>query len=401
MWTDMIVNGQGQGPLAEYLGGLHFEPGLSRPFYDNITRNEKSGSLRWPRERFVRVPVGKRFNRDTGVWNKVMRQMPVKEAERIYDVEVPIRNAQTLTKDVWIEIDSRIQRAPRQRLRLAADIAAAARRTVDGMGKTMIEYNAFPDFGEAIQDMDPVSDTRADRPPLTLKSMPLPVTHSGYEFTQREIAVSRNSGAGALDLVSIEMGGRRVMEMIEKVTIGVETGLTFGPTAAADARYTGTSAVYGATTFPYRVTKTDLTTPLGSNPEATVQDLLEMIETMQTNGYYGPYVLYTSTAYSIWLNSDYFRSGSTSAVRTVRERLMEIEGLSDIRRLDFLTSGYQLLLMQQGADVAEMIDGMGISTIQWTGKGGFKQYIEVIAIQNVLWRSPSNGIAGLIHGTTS
>jgi hypothetical protein len=245
--------------------------------------------------------------------------------------------------------------------------------------------------------MDAISDARRDRPLIDLKSIPLPITHSDFWFSDREIAVSRNTGT-PLDTTMAEMAGRRVAEMVEKTVIGVETGLTFGTDTN---RHTGTSTIYGYTNFPYRVTKTDLTTPTGSNPEAVMTDILEMVETMQTNGFYGPYMLYHSTGYSRFLSDDYFRSGSTSAVRSLRERVMQIEGIADIRRLDYLTSGYQLILVNMDPQVAQAINGMDITTLQWDTVGGLRKNFKVMAIQLPLLRTPYNGVAGIIHGTTS
>jgi uncharacterized linocin/CFP29 family protein len=199
-----------------------------------------------------------------------------------------------------------------------------------------------------------------------------------------------------------EAAGRRIGEMIERTVIGTETGMTFG-TRSGDAAvaHTGTSTVYGYTNFPYRQTKTDLTTPTGSNPEAINTDILEMIEVMQTAGFYGPYMLYHSTAYTRFLNDDYFRSGSTSAVRSLRDRILENGDISDIQRLDYLTSGYQLLLIQMDPDVAQAINGMDVTTVQWETRGGMQQNFKVMAIQVPLLKTPYNGVSGILHGTTS
>jgi hypothetical protein len=192
-----------------------------------------------------------------------------------------------------------------------------------------------------------------------------------------------------------------VAEMIEKTVIGVETGVTYGTVTSGPGTHTGTSTVYGYTNFPYRVTKTDVTTPTGTNPDAIMTDVLEMVETMQTNGFFGPYILYTSTGYSRYLSDDYFRTGSTSAVRSVRQRLLEIEGIQDIRRLDYLTTGFRLILVQMDPEVAQAIDGMGLQTVMWQTVGGLRTNFKVMAIQLPLLKTPYNGVAGIIDGTTS
>lgn len=387
---NFVLNNRGYGELGQIIENVRFEPGMMRPFKDRA----------YPGDRFVTVNVGRDWDATKNTWKAIQETLTVKEAERRFDCEVPISNAMTLQKDIWIEIDRRVVKATRSRPRLYADIAAANTRNVNGMGKTTVEYQARTDFGEARQDMDGASDTRADRPMWNLKSMPLPVTHMGAQFTQREIASS--GGGEGLDLSAIEMGGFRVGELIEKVTIGTETGVTFGPSSSSDSRYTGSSVVYGATNFPYRVTKTDLHSPAAANPEQVLEDVIEMLETMETNGFYGDnFVLYHSTPYGRFLRDDYFRSGSTATSRTLRARLLEA-GVADIRRLDYLTSGYVLLLVDvTNAQVVEAVNGMAVTTVQWPSKGGLIQHIEVMAIQAAIWKSPANGVAGLIHGTTS
>lgn len=376
---DYVLNGQGHGELGAAMDRVRWDPGYLRPWLDVKTGRQ-----------YVTV------NERGKLKNYSTRQMFAR------GVHVPmVANAMTLTKDQWIQFSRDIVKATRQRLRAWSDLAASS--TVggfDAMGKPTFEYQASNDPGEAVQDMDGVIDGRNDTPLLALKSIPLPITHSDFMFTERQIAISRNSGM-PLDSTMAEAAGRRVAEMIEKQTIGVETGMTFGPSSSTDTRYTGTSTIYGYTNFPYRVTKTDLTAPTGSNPEAVMTDVLEMVETMQTNGYYGPYMLYTSTPYSRYLSDDYFRTGSTSAVRSLRERIMEIEGIQDIRRLDYLTSGYQMILVQMSPEVAQAIDGMGITTVQWQSQGGLRHNWKVMAIQVPLLKMPYNGVAGIIHGTTS
>jgi uncharacterized linocin/CFP29 family protein len=382
MFVDFIQNGRGHGAIGEQLAGVHFDPYLLRPFVHNGRR-------------YVLQQTGKKFTEGMDV--PIIKPVPVETLMRkgIYS---PVFNAATLTKDAWIELDRSVVKATRNRLRAWTDLEMASPRGgFNGMAKMTLEYQAMSDPGEAQVYMDALSDGRSDRPLFNLKSVPLPITHSDFWFSQREIAVSRNSGT-PLDTTMAEAGARRVAEMIEKTLIGTETGATYGTNTN---EHTGTSRVFGYTNFTYRVTKTDLTAPTGSNPEAVMTDILEMIETMTGNGFYGPFILYHSTGYSRYLNDDYFRTGSTSAVRTLRERLMEIEGIQDIRRLDYLTSGYQLILVQMTSDVAQAINGMDITTVQWDGLGGLKQMFKIMAIKVPLLKSPYNGTAGIIHGTTS
>lgn len=387
MFTDFVENGEAHGAVANTLQGLRYEPGLLRPWVD------RKGQTCFT------VNVGKKYTegQDVPIYKSYTRE--ALEKRGVYS---PVSNALSMTKDAWIELDRAIVKTARLRLFAYADLAAYSSRSVgNAMGKTTFEYQAMNDPGEAVVDMDAMTDGRTDRPLFNLKSIPLPITHSDFYFSERELAVSR-SGGMPLDSTMAEAAGRRVAEMIEKTTIGTETGVTFGPNSSSDTRYANSaSKVYGYTNFPQRTTKIDLTTPTGSNPEAIVQDILEMIETMNTNAYYGPFVLYHSTPYSLYLASDYFRTGGTSANTTVLARIMQIPGIAKVQRLDYLTSGYQMILVQMGSDVAQAIDGMGVTTVMWPSQGGMRTNFKVMAIQVPLLKSQYSGTTGIIHGTTS
>ena len=385
-----MMPGAGYGP-----GDLRFDPYLRRPFLDDHGQS------------CVMVDTGRRvYNTARKQDDVVLKKVRISElnARGIYH---PVWNTLTLPKNTWIHLDDAIFKATRLRLKAWADLSSRAGvGGFDAMSKLTYEYQSVSDAGEAVVDMYASADARTDRPVITLSSIPLPITHSDFWFDEREIMASRASGM-PLDTTMAEMAGRRVAETIEKTLIGVETGLTYGSQTTGVGAHTGTSTVWGYTNFPYRVTKTDLNTPTGTNPEAVKDDVLEMVSTMQDNGYYGPYILYHSTSYSRFLSDDYFRSGSTSAVRSLRERIMEIEGISAIERLDYLTSGYQLVLIQPTSDVAQALNGMQIRTVRWEGQGGSRQYFRVMGVMVPLLRkvykttSTSTFTSGVLHATTS
>lgn len=384
-----VLNGRGYGDIGQGMGNVRFDTGYKRPFIDN------NGVA------CVVVQNGMVMNTKTGNYEPKYVKRRVSDVTQQRGSFDPVMNAAMLPKNAWIELDTAVVRATRQRLRAWTDLAASSSRGgFNGMSKMTLEYQAMNDPGEAVVDMDGITDGRTDRPLFDLKSIPLPITHSDFWFSEREIAVSRNSST-PLDTTMAEAAGRRVAEMIEKTLIGVETGISFGTQTAGAGAHTGSSKVYGYTNFPYRVTKTDLTTPTGSNPEALVSDVLEMRETMRANGYFGPYMVYHSTSYDRYLDDDYFRTGGTAATRTQRERVEAIEGIAGIRRLDYLTEGFQLIMVQMTAEVAQAINGMDITTVQWESQGGMRKNFKVMAIQVPLLKAPYNGVAGIIHGTTA
>lgn len=374
MFVDFIQGGRGHGAVAETLQSCRFDPGLLRPYLDS--RGQRCVTITNNQGRAERRTVAEMLNNG---------------------ITSPVFNATSLRKDEWIELDRVVVRAGRQRLRAWGDLAAA--NTFGGfnaMAKPILEYEAMSDPGEAVVDMDGITAGRNDAPQFKLRGLPLPITHCDFWFSSRELAVSRNTGT-PLDTTMAEAAARRVAETVENTLIGTEEGMTYGDSA----RYDITGKVWGYTNFPDRITKTDLSTPIGSNPEAIMTDVLEMRDLLYADRFYGPFILYHSTAYDRYLDDDYFRTGSTSAQRTLRERIESIDGIQAVRRLDFLTSGFQLILVQMTSEVARAINGMDITTVQWESVGGMRLNFKVMAIMVPQIRSDYNSRCGIVHGTTS
>lgn len=380
MFLDFILNGRGVGELAETLQGCRFDAGMLRPYIDS--RGQKCVTINTGRVKADGTP-------------ERQKRLVAEMVNNGYSS--PVFNATSLRKDEWVQLDRRVITAARQRLRAWSDLAAASSYGgFNGMSKTILEYETMSDDAEAVVDMDALTDGRQTGTRFQLEGLPLPITHSDFYFSLRQLTQSRASGM-PLDVAKAEQAGRKVAEMIEKTLIGVETGITYGNSS----EYGRTSSVYGYTNFPDRILKTDLTTPTGTNPEAIMQDVLEMREQLFQAGFYGPFMLYHSTSYDQYLDNDYFRTGGTSASTTLRQRIQDIDGIGGIRRLDFLTSGFQMILVQMTANVAQAINGMDITTVQWESVGGLRLNFKVMAIQVPLLRADYNGNAGILHATTA
>lgn len=396
MFTDFVLNGQGHGEAGELLSGVRFETGLLRPYLKH------QGGRNVP---YVTINSGEmRFNNQTGRYEPKYVEVSLHDLAKrgIYS---PVANATSMRKEEWINLDRAVVRATRQRLRFVADLEAAVPLGgFNGMAKLTHEYESMTDPGEAIVDMDGLSDGRSDSPLFKLRSVPLAITHSDFWISHRRIAASQASGT-PLDTTLGEACGRRVGEAFEKTAIGTQTGLTFGTQSTGITAHDGNSTSYGLTNFTHRVTKTDLTTPDGTNPDSIVQDVIEMRETMYTNGFFGPFMLYNSTSYDQWLDRTHFvgthAQGLTNGTRNLRSVISEIDGIAGVRRLDYLTSGYQLCLVQMTSDVVQMINAMDVVTVQWESQGGLRRNFKVLGIKVALFKAPYNGTSGVVHGTTS
>lgn len=396
---DYVLNGVGHGPIGaafnvhnRLVGG--FDPGLLRPFIETDPSSPDRGRP------CAVINTGWKSDKD-GNRVPVMKKYTVNKLQEM-GVHSPVFNATTLTRDDWIQIDRAVVKTVRQPLTAWNDLVSKGGvfGGFDAWSKLTIEYHAISDAGEAVKDMDATAPGRDDTPLGIIRSVPLPVTHSDFSFPQRLIDVSR-AAAMPLDTTMIEQGTRRCMEMVEKTIVGTEAGVLYGTRSTGPFPQTGSSKEYGWTNFPYRVTKTDLTTPAGTNPQDVKTDVQEMVETMNGNGYFGPFDLYHSTGYSQWLNDDYFRSGGTSAVRSLRERLMELGDIRSITRLNYLTSGYQLILVDFTSGQFQAVDGMAPRVVQWSERGGMIQKFMVMTIRTQILRAPYNGTAAVLHATTS
>lgn len=389
---DFIINRGnswgGQGEVGSYVtpqAGQRFDPGIHKPYFDPKTGRP-----------MVTVNTGRtRYDKKSGL------EIPIKEEVFVRDlmdegIYSPTFNATSLEKLQWIRLDSLILAATRQRLRAWADLMAASPYGgFNGMQKTILEHQTTNDPGEAIVDMDGLSEIRSDARKFQLEGVPLPITHSGFRYNRRELEISRSSGI-PLNVRDAEAAGRRIAEKLENTLIGSVAGMDFGDSTD----YSRASKVYGYTNYPDRATTT-VTAPTGSNPEATVDDVLEMRDALYDNGFFGPFMLYHSRDWDRYLDNDYARLGGNNANMTLRDRLRRIEGVSDVRRLDFLTTANTLLLVEMTSNVAQAVNGMDITTIQWETHGGMQIHFKVMCIQVPRIFSDINGNCGICHGSAA
>lgn len=312
----------------------------------------------------------------------------VDNAGKVVQKAVPINNATaTLRRDEWLAIDDVVVRAVRNRLRLVSDIRAAGLEfRVNGMSKITLETSTMTRAGRATLSMDPARIGEGDRPEFDTALLPLPICHYDFYFNLREIAVSRNGG-NPLDTVMVEEAGISVAEELEQLTLGTLPTYTYGG-----------GTVYGLTNFPGRTTLA-LTNPTdtGWTGKTLVDEVLEMRQDSMNRKRYGPWVLYVSPAWAGVLDADY---SAAKGENTVRQRILAIEGISDIRQLDYLT-GYQFVLVQMTSQNIRMVIGLELTTIQWDTIGGMRQNFKVMALMVPQLRTDGDGNSGIVHGTAT
>jgi hypothetical protein len=299
---------------------------------------------------------------------------------------VPVGNAATLRHEEWKILDESITAAAKERLRVVADLRGSGLtfNLPNGMGKTFLETETVGDITPATISMDPIRQSESDRPEYDLTGLPLPVIHKDFFFSARQIATSRNSGAG-LDTTMGQLAARRVAEEAEKLVLGVSPTFSYGG-----------GTVYGLTNFPYRISRV-LTAPTAGGwvPSVLLGQILAMRQDSVDNFHHGPWILYVSPAWDLYMDNDY---SPLKGDNTVRQRLMQISGITDIRTADYLGAGFTMLLVQQTSDVIRLVIGMDITTIQWETLGGMRLNYKVMCIMVPQIRSDHNHNTGIVHG---
>lgn len=424
VFQDFIVNGgsgmEGHGPVGQALIGNaagDIEPGLQRPYYETNPQHPHYG------QRCVSVRSGRQvFNKANGRVERKLVQLTLNQAERVFGRLPPVVNATSLRKEEWIMLDTVVLRASRYRLRAWSDLSAAnSFGGFNGMSKTILEHETQSDPGEAIVDMDGLTQGRTDTPLFQLQGVPLPITHSDFWYSSRVLAISRNTGT-PLDTTMGEAAGRRVAESIEKTLIGVNTGITYGGASTYVGGYGRTSTVFGYLNFTSRLTFAGTfakPTSVGWTPSQTLASVLGMRDLLYARKFYGPFMLYTSNDWDQYMDNDYILTGGNVATQTLRERLKAIEGIQDVRRLDFLFSAipnpafgpggegvtvgnpFTLLMVQMTPDVCRAVNGMDITTVQWESQGGMRLNFKVMCIQVPQLRADFYGNCGILQATAA
>jgi len=324
----------------------------------------------------LRPFVGKDDNSYITIWNS---------SEGEYET-IRTNTHATLRKEDWIILDDAIVKAAKERLRLVADLQGAGLTFTipQGMGKTVLQTETMSDVNDAVISMDGLRESPDDRPEFELTNIPLPITHKDFMFSARQILVSRNGGS-PLDTTTAELCGRKVAESIEQLTLGRISRYTFGG-----------GTVSGLTNFTPRLSYT-LSNPT-TGGTAMGQNLLTDVIAMRTASvaafHYGPWMMYVAPNWDAYLDED-FKANSD---KTVRERINAINGIADIRTLDFMQN-YDIILVQMTSDIIRMIIGMDITTLQWDTKGGMQKNFKVMAIMVPQLRADINSNTGIVHGT--
>lgn len=351
--SDLILNGQGIGPIAQRLIAAEGNPSVFRPW------------------------VG-----DDG-------QAYILGNEKGKEVAVRVHNANaTLRKDEWKLLDDAVIAAAKPRLRLVNYLRSQGLQFTipNGMGKTVLETQRQSDISAATISMEPLRQGEADRPVYDLSALPLPVTHKDFSFSARQIMASRNGGS-PLDTTTAALAARRVAESIEQLVLGTLSAYTFGG-GTIYGILNSTEAIAQVLTAP---------TATGWTGATLVSEVLAMKLKSVNEYHYGPWLLIAGPSWDPYLDDDY---STAKGDNTLRERLAKIEGIAAVLTVDYITD-YGIALVQLTPDTIRIIVGLELMTLQWETEGGMQVNFKVMSIQVPQVRGDFNGNAGIVVGATA
>jgi len=318
---------------------------------------------------------------------------PQREVIACNDHELLRNTVATLPHEVWLEIDQTVERAAQSELRAVNDLKAAGlTRTIpNGFAVQALMSQRASRVGTAYVGMDPQAGFKKDRPVTDTVLLPLPCIWSGWGFGARELATSQRGGM-PLDTTGAEDATRACALMAEKMLIGNSDYDQY--------KYIANAVIYGYTDHGSRITFT-ITAPTASgwDGETLVGELLGARQDLITAKKRGPYVIYLAPAWSEYLDNDYVsaNAGTTQTI-TTRERILKIDGFSEIRTLDELT-GWDILIVQMETQTVQEVIGMDWTTVQWDELGGQAHNWMILGIYVPRVRADYDGNCGIAHGS--
>jgi len=298
-----------------------------------------------------------------------------------------LRTNAVLTYDEWKDIDTVVLQEAQRRLVGVQDlISRGLVRTGGGLGSTVLQWQDMSDTDDAEVNMDGVSRGAKDRPEFDTNYLPLPIIHRDFSFSIREIESSRNrTSSQPLDLTMAEEAARKVAEKAESILF---TGLS------AYSLGTNGGTIRGYTDHPDRNTQTlsQNWDASGKSGQEILTDVLNAKQALINDRHYGPFMLYIPTAYETVLDDEF----STNYPRSIRSRLLELDGLIGIKVSDFLTANNVILVSMQSS-VVRMIEGLPLTTVQWETEGGMQVNFKVMTILVPQIRSTQGNRSGIVH----
>lgn len=289
-------------------------------------------------------------------------------------------NAEALLRyDEWKDIDRTVIEAAAQRLVGIADLRnRGLEHNLGSIGVTISLWETQGDMTEADVSMDPTTRGEKDLPAFNNQQVPVPIVHKDFGINLRRLEASRRLGEG-LDVTAAAIAGRLVAERTERMLF-----------LGAGVRVEG-STIYGYLTHPNRniVEITPWTPTAGAD---IVDDIQQGLTALRADRFYGPFMVYIPAGYETILDGDYRDNDD----RTIRERVLALNGVEDIQVADFLPPN-NIVIVQLTRDVVDLAIAQDITTVQWNVMGGMQEEFKVMAVWVPRLKADGDGRSGIVH----
>lgn len=298
-----------------------------------------------------------------------------------------MRTNMMLTEEQWRQIDDSIVRAAQERLVIVDDLRARGLiHPLGGLGVLESEFRKLSDVAPAEQSMSGATSGERDIPEKDIAIVPIPITHKDFRLEGRFLLSSRRGPGEPIDVSAAEAAARSVAEKMEDVVFG-----------GGDVVLGGNS-ILGITNHPdvgTHTVSTDWDAVTDNND--IIADALAMMQVAIDAGYYGPYALYVNGAWGMVLEEDY----KAESERTVRQRLLAIEGLNTVRIADrgLAAGASEVALIQMTSNVIDLAVGQELTTVDWETEGGMIMHFKVMMAASPRVKSDYSGNSGIVIGS--
>lgn len=289
-----------------------------------------------------------------------------------------------LQYDEWKDIDRQVIEVATQRLTGIADlIDAGLTHTLGSIGQTIALWERSSDMTPAQVSMDGMTRSEQDTVSFDTQQVPVPIVHKDFPINLRRLEASRRAGE-SVDVITSDLAARVVAEKSEDMLFSTSAVTVDGGT------------IYGYTSHPNRNT---VALPLawtngGKTGLLILVDVQAMLAAARADNFYGPFTLYIPAAYEGVIDNDF--SPGTSDNRTIRERIMQLSGIADIKVADRMPAN-NLVLVQMTREVVDMAIAQDITTVQWEVNGGMQQQFKVMCVWVPRVKSDYDGKSGIVH----
>lgn len=289
-----------------------------------------------------------------------------------------------LRKDEWIELSDELIEETKLRLNGIDDLLSRGltRPISNAFGKTRFEWERVSDLEPAQMSLDATSRTNNQTVAFDLAALPLPIMYSDWDLTRRVMDASMERGE-ALDTTNARLAARKVAELLEL------TLFQGGPTFNA-LPIPGYTTHTDRNTGGFSVAAWDLG---GATGPVILTDFLAMKQSLVDDGFFGPFIVYIPPGFESKFDEDY--ETTNSAVETIRDRMLRIGGVEDIKVTDQMPASEAVMVSMDGTTV-QLLDGEGIQTVQWDIHPWAVAF-KVFLIQVPRITSTQSGDSGIFH----